>query len=175
MPRFSTLGVVALAAIALAGCGGGGSSSPSAEGPTGGGSTIPAAPTTVTTGTKLSTAKVPGTGTVVVDAKGRTVYAFANGKKNAPCSSACGSTWLSVVLPSGTKAAQAGPGITASLLGTMTKGGKTFLTYNGYLLYEYTGDSAAGEANGSGNIDRGGTWSALSPAGKPLADASYGY
>ena len=163
------LGVAAIvAAIALAGCGGGA-----------------AAPTTTTTSTNaknpattFSIANASGVGNVVVDGKGRTVYILTSAtKKNVPCSDASGCTgvWPDLPLPSGTSAATAGTGLDASLLGTMKLGdGETYPTYNGYLMYEYTGDSASGQANGEGIKSFGGTWYALSASGKPVKTSGSG-
>ena len=160
MPRFSTISVIAV--LALAGCVGGSSSvRPAAE-----------------PGTKFATANVSGLGTVLVDAKGRTVYILTNsGKKNAPCTDASGCTavWPDLPLPDGTSAATAGMGANASLLSTMKESdGETYPTYNGYLLYEYTGDSGSGQANGQGIKSFGGTWYVLNAAGMPVKSSGGG-
>lgn len=155
------------AILALAACGGGYSSPPShpttTSKPSGSGSN-PA--------TKFSTANVSGVGNVVVDGKGRTVYILTSGaKKNVPCTDASGCTgaWPDLPFPDGTSAATAGSGLNASLLGTMKlSDGETYPTYNGYLMYEYSGDSAAGQANGQGLKSYGGTWYVLNPSGQPV-------
>ena len=160
-----------VAAIALAGCGGGST-----------------APTTTTAtsanpATNFSVGIASGVGNVLVDGKGRTVYILtSSGEKNVPCSDASGCTdvWPDLPLPSGTAAAHAGTGLTASLLGTMKlSDGETYPMYNGYLMYEYTGDSAIGQANGEGIKSFGGTWHALSASGKPVktsgSSGGYGY
>ena len=176
MQRFLTVTAIAVAAVALAGCGGG-SSSP--------GNSTPTTSTTSTgshasgnAGSKFSTAKIKGTGTVLVDANGRTVYVLTiSGKKNVPCTGATGCTtqWPDIVL-SGTAKPKAGSGVDASLLSTMKVGGKSYPTYNGYLMYEYTGDTGPGQANGAGQLGMGGTWYPLSPSGKPLnSGGAYGY
>ena len=91
---------------------------------------------------------------MLVDARGRTVYILTKaGTKNVPCTDASGCTgaWPDLPLPDGTSAATAGTGANASLLGTMKlSDGETYPTYNGYLMYEYTGDSGRGQANGQG-------------------------
>jgi predicted lipoprotein with Yx(FWY)xxD motif len=162
MPRLATLSVVGVVAAALAGCGGG------SKAPT----------TTTTTGsasnpaTSFSVANVSGVGNVVVDGRGRTVYLFTStAKKNVPCTVASGCTalWPTLPLPNGTSSAAAGSGLNASLLGTMQlSDGKTYPTYNGYLMYEYAGDSARGQATGQGITSFGGTWYAISPSGQPV-------
>jgi predicted lipoprotein with Yx(FWY)xxD motif len=153
-------------AVALAGCGGGSK-----------------APTTTTTasakdpGTSFSVANVSGVGDVVVDGKGRTVYILTSGaKKNVPCTDASGCTdvWPDLSLPDGTSAATAGDGLDSSLLGTQDANGETYPTYNGYLLYEYSADSAAGQANGQGLQSFGGTWYVLDSSGQPVTSSGSG-
>jgi predicted lipoprotein with Yx(FWY)xxD motif len=171
MPRYSKVSVLIVLVVALAGCGG----------------SYAAAPPTTTTnsshasakpGTKFSTANVSGVGTVVVDARGRTVYILTTaGTKNLPCTDASGCTglWPDLPLPDGTSAATAGPGIDASLLGTKKlSDGETYPTYNGFLMYEYAGDSAAGQANGQGLVSFGGTWYVLNASGQPVKSGGSG-
>jgi hypothetical protein len=63
-------------------------------------------------------------------------------------------------------AAKAGSGVQASLLSTMKlSDGETYPTYHGWLMYEYTGDSGSGQANGKGIQSFGGTWYPLSASG----------
>jgi len=106
---------------------------------------------------------------VVVDAKGRTVYTLTSAaQKNVPCTDAngCTAVWPDLPLPNGTSAANAGMGLNASLLGTMKlSDGETYPTYNGYLVYEYTGDTGSGQANGEELKSFGGTWYALNASG----------
>ncbi len=52
--------------------------------------------------------------------------------------------------------------------------GETYPTYNGYLLYEYTGDSAPGQTNGQGLQSFGGTWYVLNASGQPVKSSSSG-
>jgi hypothetical protein len=66
-------------------------------------------------------------------------------------------------------AAKAGSGVQASLLGTMKlSDGETYPTYNGWLMYEFSGDGGPGQGKGQGIKSFGGTWYALSPAGTPV-------
>src|SRR5262249_14596218 len=106
----------------------------------------------------------------------------ASGTKNVPCTDASGCTglWPDLPLPDGTSAATAGNGVDASLLGTKKlSDGETYPTYNGYLIYEYAGDSAAGQANGQGLKSFGGTWYVLNASGQPVklsgSGGGYGY
>ena len=170
-PLFATLGLVGI--LVLAACGGGYSKPPShptttAKSP--GQGSNPA--------TKFSVANVSGVGNVVVDGKGRTVYILTNAaKKNVPCTDASGCTgaWPDLPFPDGTSAATAGSGINASLLGSMKlSDGETYPTYNGYLMYEYSGDSSSGQANGQGLKSYGGTWYVLNSSGNPVKSGSGG-
>lgn len=162
--------IVVLAGVA-AGCGGGYGSSPT---------TTRAAGThkTVQASTRFSTADVSGVGTVVVDGKGRTVYILTkDGKTNVPCTdeSGCTAAWPDLPLKDGVMAAKAGNGIMASMLSTKkSSDGETYPTYNGWLMYEYTGDSGSGQANGQGIKSFGGTWYVLDPSGKPVTSSSGG-
>jgi hypothetical protein len=74
-------------------------------------------------------------------------------------------------LPDGVTSATAGAGVQASLLATMPANGETYPTYHGWLLYEFAGDSAAGQANGEGIHSFGGTWYALNASGEPVMPA----
>lgn len=167
-PKKVLLGVsvVALAAT-LAGCGGG-STKPTTSLSSPGSSTG--------AGAKFSTANVSGVGSVVVDGRGRTVYILTSGgHTNVPCTSSSGCTklWPALPLPGG-MSPKAGTGINASLLGTKTLGGKSYPTYHGWLMYEYSGDSGAGQANGQGIKSFGGTWYALNASGNPVTSKSGG-
>jgi predicted lipoprotein with Yx(FWY)xxD motif len=161
------------AAALLAGCGGGynkpATSTSSSRSPA----------KAVNPATRLSTANVSGLGTVVVDGRGRTVYILTSGgHTNVPCTDASGCTklWPDLPFPGGVSTAGAGTGIKASLLGTKKLGdGETYPTYNGWLLYEYAGDSGPGQANGQGIKSFGGTWYVLDASGDPVTSASGGY
>ena len=123
-------------------------------------------------GTMFSAMNVQGVGMVLVDGRGRTVYLLTSGgHTNVPCDDASGCTkvWPDLPLPQGTSSAMAGSGLQASLLSTTKlSDGETYPTYNGWLMYEYVGDSGPGQANGQGIQSFGGTWYAISPAGTPV-------
>ena len=72
-----------------------------------------------------------------------------------------------------TTAAHAGAGIQPGLLGTKKlSDGETYPTYGGWLLCEYTGDAAPGQAHGQKIKSFGGTWYTVSPTGKPVEQGS---
>ena len=150
-----------------------------------GSKTSSASPTTAATsgassspGTMFSSASVSPVGTVVVDGSGKTVYVLtADGKTNATCddSSGCTKVWPDLPFPSGVTAATAGSGLQQSLLGSKKLAdGETYPTYNGWLMYEFTGDSAPGTASGVGIKSFGGTWYALSATGTLVMPGSSG-
>ena len=167
------------AAITVAACGSSagtssGSSSPAAAGgasnasSASGGSNAGTSASTVT----VSAKNVAGLGTVLVNQQGRTLYMLTTekgGKITCTASSGCLHAWPEINLPSGTKAAKAGTGVKSSLLGTVKGGaGKTEVTYNGWPLYTFIGDSSAGSATGQGITNFGGTWYVLNTAGNPV-------
>jgi predicted lipoprotein with Yx(FWY)xxD motif len=136
--------------LAIAGCGGGGyGSSPSTTYAT-------AAPST---GPVLQTAVLAGSNGFV-SPTGRTVYVlsadFAN-TSTCTISSGCIGLWPPVFVPSGAKM---GSGWSSF---PRTDGLGAQLAYNGWPLYMYSGDSAAGQTNGNGIVSFGGTWSIARP------------
>jgi predicted lipoprotein with Yx(FWY)xxD motif len=159
---------IAVAAI-MAGCGGG-SNKPTTS--------TSSSSSTANPGSTFSIANVSGVGSVVVDGNGRTVYILTSGgHTNVPCSedNGCTAVWPDLPLPKGVSAATAGTGIKASLLGTKkSKDGETHATYNGWLMYEYTGDTGPGQAKGQGIKSFGGTWYVLKASGNPVTSSSGG-
>jgi predicted lipoprotein with Yx(FWY)xxD motif len=162
-----------LAAVVATACGSGSSGAntvASGSQPTTG--STPGSSASSSSGTSFSVATVAGLGTVVVDGQGHTVYVvMKGGTKNPPCTNANGCTaiWPALSLPRGASSASAGNGINASMLKSkMDSDGQDHVTYNGWLLYAFSGDSAAGQGNGQGVTDQWGLWHALTPAGVPL-------
>ena len=96
---------------------------------------------------------------------------------NLPCTDAGGCTglWPDLALPDGSSGAKAGTGVKASLLSTKKlSDGETYPTYNGWLVYEYSGDSGPGQANGQGMASFRGTWYVLNASGNPVTTMSGG-
>lgn len=148
------LGLAACASNSSAGYGGDGSTSPS-SGSTGAAS--------------VSTAKVGNLGTVLVNGDGRTLYLFeSDNGPTSTCVDTCAGTWPALTTSGD---ASATGGADSSMLGTSTRAdGSTQVTYNGHPLYIYSGDMAAGQANGE---DIGNVWYAVTTQGTP-ATASTG-
>jgi predicted lipoprotein with Yx(FWY)xxD motif len=120
----------------------------------------------------LSTADIPGVGTVLVNGDGRTLYILASekgGTVNCTATGGCTKVWPAAVLPTGMSKGIAGTGVQASLLGSvMSPAGDERLTYGGWPLYTFIGDKKAGDATGQNLTDSYGLWEALSPSGNPV-------
>ena len=153
-------GAVALALLALAGCGsstyGGGSSAAS-------GSSAGAASADVVL-------KAAGTdlGKVVVDSGGRTVYVFDKDVPDAgtsACTAACLAKWPPVTAPAGKLTAD---GVTGKIATITRDDGSKQVTLGGMPLYLYSGDSQAGDVTGQAV---GGIWWAVSPDGAKITGA----
>jgi predicted lipoprotein with Yx(FWY)xxD motif len=139
-------------------------------------STVAPAPTA-----SVSTAVVPVTGSAsvqvgkntqlgsfLVDDKGMTLYLFTKDTANTSnCYDKCATAWPPL-LTTGTAAS--GDGVDGSKLGTtQRKDGTTQVTYNGWPLYYYVKDKAAGDVTGQ---DVGGVWYVVSPAGDKVESAT---
>ncbi|HVV10037.1 SCO0930 family lipoprotein [Amycolatopsis sp.] len=115
---------------------------------------------------KLTAAGVADLGQVLTDANGMTLYRFDKDTSRPPksnCDGACATTWPPVIA-TGSVDVQ---GLDASLVGTVTRAdGTQQVTVNGWPIYRYAKDTAAGQATGQGV---GGTWAAVTPAGGKAA------
>ena len=130
-----------VAALTLAAC----ASSSTTTPPAAGGTTTPPA----SSGSTVQVANSAQYGSILVDAQGNTLYLFDQDTgKTSACTGACTSTWPALTV-SGSPTA--GTGADASLLGTAKQAdGSTQVTYNGHLLYTFTGDSTPGATSGEG-------------------------
>lgn len=102
----------------------------------------------------------------LVDQQGRALYLYTadtQGSGTSECTAECLTQWPPVIV---TGIPQAGSGVDASLLGTITRDDGTLqATYNGWPLYTYTGDPGPGITSGQG---MGGAWFLLSGAGNSI-------
>jgi predicted lipoprotein with Yx(FWY)xxD motif len=100
-------------------------------------------------------------GSFLVDSKGMSLYLFTKDTPNTSnCYGGCASYWPPL-LTNG--APVAGTGVTASMLGTTKRtDGSMQVTYNGWPLYYYVSDKAAGDTTGE-NVQ--GVWFVITPAG----------
>ena len=146
------------ASLVLAGCGGSTAAKKSpASSPASGSSLI------------VKAASVGALGTVLVDGQGRTLYALsseASGTITCTSASGCTQVWFETHQTQGTAR--------AALVGSETgASGRRLLTYHGWPLYTFSGDTAAGQATGEGVASFGGTWYALSASGGLVKSATH--
>jgi predicted lipoprotein with Yx(FWY)xxD motif len=108
---------------------------------------------------------IPGLGEIITDGKGFTLYMYApDHRGRSQCSGFCAQQWPPLVLPRGVTRPKAGPGVRASLLGTVRRAnGQLQLTYGGWPLYLWIGDDSPGQA--TGQADDMGLWYTLSVTG----------
>jgi predicted lipoprotein with Yx(FWY)xxD motif len=92
-------------------------------------------------------------GTVLVGSTGRTLYRFSEDSKGVNrCTGdpTCAKYWPQLLVKATVKPV-AGTGVKASLLGTIKAAhGMRQVTYAGFPLYTFAGDTKAGQANGQG-------------------------
>jgi len=125
----------------------------------------PAPPAASGTAINLGNTKL---GQVLVDSKGLTVYLFlADSSTTSNCNSAACIQYWPPVLTNG--APQAGAGVNAALLGTITRAdGSAQVTYAGHPLYRFVSDKAAGDSTGQGVNAFGAPWYVVSPSGAQI-------
>jgi predicted lipoprotein with Yx(FWY)xxD motif len=100
-------------------------------------------------------------GSFLVDSKGMTLYLFTTDTpKTSTCYGGCATAWPPLLT---TGAPLAGTGVNATLLGTTTRtDGTTQVTYNGWPLYYFASDKAAGDTKGEGIQN---VWYVVTPEG----------
>ncbi|SEB61177.1 Predicted lipoprotein with conserved Yx(FWY)xxD motif [Paramicrobacterium humi] len=159
----ASLAAASLALLALTACAPTNSEAPAAESST-------APNTSASSEVALSTAD-SSIGTIVVDGTGKAVYQFDNDTQNgdsSSCTGQCAANWPAVPGSDAPKL----DGVTGEV-GTITGvDGEPQLTLNGWPLYYYVGDNAAGDTYGQGLQ---GIWWVLTPAGKPITSDTSGY
>ncbi|MDQ3898328.1 MAG: hypothetical protein M3326_13970 [Actinomycetota bacterium] len=121
----------------------------------------PAAPTTTAAKPTVATAS-SSLGTIFVDANGRTLYTWdRDTSTTSTCTGGCAATWPPLVLPAGTNAPVAGPGVgSLSASARPDDASKVQVVWNGKPLYNYAADTAPGDVKGDGV---GGTWHVAKP------------
>jgi predicted lipoprotein with Yx(FWY)xxD motif len=160
---FTRAALLAALTVALAACGG--------NDDEGSGAATPAAPET-TAAQEASGATVAvassSLGQILVDAEGRTLYAFTKDKGDqSACSGDCATSWPALTGP-----ATAGTGAQAALLSTSTQAnGTSQVTYDGRPLYHFAGDAKPGDTNGQavGNV-----WFVLTANGELVQEKAAG-
>jgi predicted lipoprotein with Yx(FWY)xxD motif len=102
-------------------------------------------------------------GTILTDGSSRTLYLFTRDERNkSNCTGGCLAVWPPLLTDG---APEAGPGVTASALGTVRReDGSMQVTYNGWPLYYYVQDQALSDVKGQ-NVNN--VWFVVSPYGGP--------
>lgn len=106
-----------------------------------------------------------GLGDIVTDANGRVLYLFTKdpqGSAGSACTGDCLTTWPPAL--AGDAPPQA-TGLTGPV-GTIEVAGRTQVTLDGWPLYYFARDTAAGQATGQGVND---AWYVVDPSGRPIA------
>jgi predicted lipoprotein with Yx(FWY)xxD motif len=144
--RWLATGLLAVAALVLAGCGG---SSTSGAGVSGSGPGIKTVSTSI--------------GTVLTSSKGFTLYWFApDTATKSTCNGKCAHFWPPVHGPASAASGVSLPG----KFGTITRAdGSVQASYDGHPLYTYRLDRAPGQTKGNGLNLNGGFWHAITPSG----------
>jgi predicted lipoprotein with Yx(FWY)xxD motif len=151
----ATAASVPLAALAIAGCGGGSDTSRAPK-------TASGQPATI------GLERAGSLGTVLVDSRGRTVYLFRKDSRGkSSCAAACAAAWPPV-------RAQGmpvpGPGLSAAKVATTARSdGAPQVLYNGHPLYRYAGDAKPGDTNGQHVTGFGDGWFAVAGAGQVVS------
>ena len=102
-------------------------------------------------------------GEVIVDADGNTLYLFVpDAQGDSTCYDQCEANW-----PVVGEVTEVGDGLDAALLGTTERTtGDVQATYNGWPLYYFANDAAAGDTNGQGVGD---VWYVIDAAGDAIS------
>jgi predicted lipoprotein with Yx(FWY)xxD motif len=131
---------------------------------------------------KASPAKAPATttapatvmvansslGMILVDATGRTLYAFANDTPTmSNCTASCSMLWPPLTA---TGQPAGGSGVDGTKLTVLTGANGMQVVYNGHPLYLFAQDAAAGDVKGQGFA--GGLWHVIAPTGQIVTAAS---
>ena len=120
----------------------------------------------VTGAATVNVAEVETFGQALVDAEGRSLYLFTNDTQNSGTSSCTGDCLVEWPPLFTDGEPVAGEGVDATMLGTITlPDGTSQVTYNGWPLYYFHEDTAAGDTNGQG---LGGVWFLVTPAGEMI-------
>ena len=111
-------------------------------------------------------------GTVLIDSSGRTLYRYTpDTKGHSVCTGACLAYWPQLLVKASTKPT-VGAGLKASLVGTIKAAkGMRQVTYAGWPLYRFKGDTKAGQFKGQGYD---GTWYVVGTNGALIKKAAGG-
>ncbi len=118
-------------------------------------------------GALLDRAYKHGIGTYLIDAAGRSIYAFTDDDGSSNCSGDCAAAWPPLTVDG---EGALGSGLDAGLAGTTTRDdGSMQLTYAGHPLYLFVNDAASGDVAGQGLNDK---WYLIAPDGSLIRTAA---
>lgn len=171
---------LAVAGLAVAGCGSNSGSSsgkteasgyPSTGATTSKSAVAPSASSSAASsaggGTAITTERTKLGTILAAGPKHLTVYLFvADTGSSSTCSGACAQVWPPVTTSGSPKAE--GEAMAANLGTTTRSDGTKQVTYKGHPLYWYVSDSQAGETTGQGSTSYGAPWYVLSPSGSEI-------
>lgn len=113
--------------------------------------------------TTVWTAHSARLGTILVNARGYTLYTFTKGTE---CTGSCARTWKPLL--GGAATGKRGANTRLITLSRIA-GGNRQVTYDRHPLYTYLGDHRAGQTNGEGKSQFGGKWYAVNVSGSEVA------
>jgi predicted lipoprotein with Yx(FWY)xxD motif len=166
IPLVAGAALMALTALAVAACGGGGSATAASSTPT-----LASTPPAKSAAAPASTVRDATTrlGKALVDSRGRTLYLFTKDSgTTSACSGACATAWPP--LRASGKPTVSGAAKASQVATTTRSDGKPQVTYAGHPLYRFVKDTKPGDTNGEGLTAFGGSWFAISPTGKRIAN-----
>lgn len=106
-------------------------------------------------------------GQYLADGDGMALYLFVpDAQVASTCYDDCATNWPPVTVASADAVPTLGEGLDAMLVGTIVRDdGTVQLTYNGWPLYRFAGDSDASQTNGQAV---GGNWFLVDPVGEAI-------
>jgi len=159
-PRPGLAILLIILSLVVTACGSAYGTAPTSTGAAGGSASTAVVP--VTGGATVQAANDPSKGQILVTSDGRTLYTnTVDTAQNLKCvTSECTNFWPPYTVKG---RPTAGQGVTGTL-GTVTRpDGSTQVTYNQQPLYTFYLDKKAGDAQGDGFTDLGGTWHVVTP------------
>jgi predicted lipoprotein with Yx(FWY)xxD motif len=120
----------------------------------------------VALGIRVENVQVPGIGMVLADSRGHVLYTFApDNHTKVTCTHSCAIVWPPLKVPPEAATLPAGE-VSAELLKSAPdpEGGRV-VTYKGWPLYLYAGDTEPETAKGQALNINGGLWYVISPTG----------
>ncbi|SDI78565.1 Predicted lipoprotein with conserved Yx(FWY)xxD motif [Frankineae bacterium MT45] len=117
----------------------------------------------------IATTTIPGLGSVL-SSGGRPLYVFSpDHHAVVTCTGACSGTWPPLRTAG---QARAGAGVKAGDLGTVTSEGFDVVTFQGWPLYRYAGDTDSTQARGQALFLNGGPWYTIRADGEIVTTGS---